>query len=998
MLTRYELDETVKVQREATAKRLKRSCNRLHEAEIETFVCATVEVELEEMPLETREHFNVFRSGECLDLITHEIQSALDAVEVDYDDLYAGWEEDNPDTFFVKVYAPVETDVGAIVASIKEVLSLEEVEVEETDESTNTSTAVKALLVSEGKRVFMRFFDAKGARTVGPASLRATLSKFAENNRVPLWVSRTGDVLVLSKVKEALEVLRKAASEISLKLEDATTANVIELIAPGVLSGPDDPIAPSAKANAASPYEAEDPEKQNTDDKPADDDYDVKVSEEIDPNVPTGVNVIPQDGKFIVYSDGMDKMLAGPFDTEIEAETAMAAILDASAQNEGGDYDVAVAGMQIGSSVGEGTEIPAIALGPNRKPLQKGDTVWTYSQKTQKQHRWNVLVTPLPALGNKVLARNLDTGVQRDLMPGEWARNPGDLQDLPFYAGMFDDRGMPIEWPLESKVQEADSVVSFDMIKKWSKLKPYGFGEKNVFHVLIANAVIGIVKKYEKDELDALTNPAVYPAEVNKRWAGAKPGWAALLFTQAKPNGEPIANSLASKEAAVDALLRASYEGKGQFRPVTLTGFPGGESVLKEDARDHFALVNGTLYGDTGAIYAAEKMSDRIDHLGFGDFAARGVSLGSYGTVDVQFIRADGTTTGNKLMAAGFVGRPHALSFDGARSGSEKDWAQAFAKMLRAAGVTEVSLGESGPKPTKPMRNEGAAVDAIRPGSRVTIRTPQGQERSGKAVMRSSYGGWVLNMGGPHGTPGLADDGNIVAVDGKRFTPTDEAVSDDPDIEAWKDDVRRGTLAPISTKTVVGMVKNRIIRRAPIGKIPSVTMGRSPGAGKNASYEVRVVVDNDELPWVVPTIEPVQGGYGLYEPKGGAGQAYTVLIIHHNTGSAQEGTFNRVKAALAKAAPNAQEIAADTVGMKIADKRWVMETDSADVSAGSAEVAPIKKPDDEAGDGEIVKPNAEGPSPIIPVIGEALNKKQLLWSLPDDWQTAKPVWTGMKPK
>ena len=60
-------------------------------------------------------------------------------------------------------------------------------------------------------------------------------------------------------------------------------------------------------------------------------------------------------------------------------------------------------------------------------------------------------------------------------------------------------------------------------------------------------------------------------------------------------------------------------------------------------------------------------------------------------------------------------------------------------------------------------------IDTIRPGDRVTIRTPQGQEVSGRAVMKSSHGGWVLNMGGPHGRPGLVDARNIVSVKpGKR--------------------------------------------------------------------------------------------------------------------------------------------------------------------------------------------------------------------------------------
>lgn len=59
-------------------------------------------------------------------------------------------------------------------------------------------------------------------------------------------------------------------------------------------------------------------------------------------------------------------------------------------------------------------------------------------------------------------------------------------------------------------------------------------------------------------------------------------------------------------------------------------------------------------------------------------------------------------------------------------------------------------------------------IEAVRPGSRVTILTPQGQRRTGRAVMRSTHGGWVLNMGGRYGTPGIADDRNTVAVRGGR--------------------------------------------------------------------------------------------------------------------------------------------------------------------------------------------------------------------------------------
>lgn len=62
------------------------------------------------------------------------------------------------------------------------------------------------------------------------------------------------------------------------------------------------------------------------------------------------------------------------------------------------------------------------------------------------------------------------------------------------------------------------------------------------------------------------------------------------------------------------------------------------------------------------------------------------------------------------------------------------------------------------------LRDNPGIVDAIRAGDRVTIVNRFGQKQTGRAVMRSSHGGWVLNLGGAHGTPGLADESNIVKV------------------------------------------------------------------------------------------------------------------------------------------------------------------------------------------------------------------------------------------
>lgn len=71
--------------------------------------------------------------------------------------------------------------------------------------------------------------------------------------------------------------------------------------------------------------------------------------------------------------------------------------------------------------------------------------------------------------------------------------------------------------------------------------------------------------------------------------------------------------------------------------------------------------------------------------------------------------------------------------------------------------------------------------ERIKVGSRVTILVPNGlrinwttrkteqewKESTGRAVMRGPAG-WVLNMGGRFGTPGIATPENTVAVNGKR--------------------------------------------------------------------------------------------------------------------------------------------------------------------------------------------------------------------------------------
>lgn len=59
----------------------------------------------------------------------------------------------------------------------------------------------------------------------------------------------------------------------------------------------------------------------------------------------------------------------------------------------------------------------------------------------------------------------------------------------------------------------------------------------------------------------------------------------------------------------------------------------------------------------------------------------------------------------------------------------------------------------------------------IRIGSRVTIETPHGSLLTGRATIHNqTQDCWVLNLGGRHGTPGVACRDNVVCVAGSPLT------------------------------------------------------------------------------------------------------------------------------------------------------------------------------------------------------------------------------------
>ena len=59
----------------------------------------------------------------------------------------------------------------------------------------------------------------------------------------------------------------------------------------------------------------------------------------------------------------------------------------------------------------------------------------------------------------------------------------------------------------------------------------------------------------------------------------------------------------------------------------------------------------------------------------------------------------------------------------------------------------------------------------IQVGDSVTMKTPQGQELRGKAVMKGPHG-WVINTGGSYGTPRVVSESNFVKLrKGKKRRP-----------------------------------------------------------------------------------------------------------------------------------------------------------------------------------------------------------------------------------
>lgn len=126
---------------------------------------------------------------------------------------------------------------------------------------------------------------------------------------------------------------------------------------------------------------------------------------------------------------------------------------------------------------------------------------------------------------------------------------------------------------------------------------------------------------------------------------------------------------------------------------------------------------------------------------------------------------------------------------------------------------------------------ESTLFDAIKVGDKVTVVDRFGKERTGVARIRNRKDGvWVLNMGGAHGTPGIASEKNIVRVNGKRtlVESTDVEVGQKiPELmtpEEW-------------TASEIAKIQARIDELPDARKIPGNLTRRRDGSGLRIASE-----------------------------------------------------------------------------------------------------------------------------------------------------------------
>lgn len=138
--------------------------------------------------------------------------------------------------------------------------------------------------------------------------------------------------------------------------------------------------------------------------------------------------------------------------------------------------------------------------------------------------------------------------------------------------------------------------------------------------------------------------------------------------------------SVGVKKGGPRSEKQKQYVGSGSIKDLVEGRFSDG----------HYGFNRDVMYGDTGSIYILNDLGGEIYHMGFGDFQTKyPVKLPGVGEATIAYIRADGTKTGKEFSEAGFVGRPHMITFEGV---NEKQGAKALGKLYAKAKCTLVKI------------------------------------------------------------------------------------------------------------------------------------------------------------------------------------------------------------------------------------------------------------------------------------------------------------------
>jgi hypothetical protein len=169
--------------------------------------------------------------------------------------------------------------------------------------------------------------------------------------------------------------------------------------------------------------------------------------------------------------------------------------------------------------------------------------------------------------------------------------------------------------------------------------------------------------------------------------------------------------------------------------------------IIKRVAIEHGAIAGSVVYkGNSLATYHTEA----AERLFLDQLRRNPARPKAQGSDPVKL--SSGRTIRHHRMLNGAM---EAIPTTGPEAMTNAEWEE-YTAIVRARATVR----------GKPRRNpaERGLLAAIRPGDRVTIVDRFGKERTGRATIIVPGSHVVLNMGGAHGTPAIADDRNITRV------------------------------------------------------------------------------------------------------------------------------------------------------------------------------------------------------------------------------------------